>query len=180
MSRIGRQLIPVESGVKLDQSGRTVKLSGPKGELSYELPACVSLQEEDGKLRLECPGYEEDAEKKALYGLARSLVNNMVIGVTVGFKKELQIVGVGYRGQCQKNVLTLNLGFSHSVQFPAPEGIEISMPENTRIVVEGIDKQLVGQTAAVIRGFRPPDAYKGKGIRYADEQITLKEGKTVG
>jgi len=180
MSRIGKKPIAVDGTVKVEQSGQSVKISGPKGELDYDLPACVSLKQEEGSLVLECPGFEDDAEKKALYGLARSLVQNMVTGVTVGFKKELLIVGVGYRGQCQQNVLNLNLGFSHAIQFPAPDGVELSMPENTKIVVEGIDKQLVGQTAAVIRGFRPPDAYKGKGIRYADEHISLKEGKTVG
>lgn len=180
MSRIGKKHIALEGGAKVEISGQTVKVNGPKGELTYELPACVALEQEEGRVQLKCHGYENNAEKKALYGLARSLLQNMVIGVTTGFRKELQIVGVGYRGQCQKNVLNLNLGFSHAIQFPAPEGIEITMPENTRIVVAGIDKQLVGQTAAIIRGFRPPDAYKGKGIRYADEQISLKEGKTVG
>ena len=180
MSRIGKKPIAIDGSVKVELSGQALKISGPKGELSYNLPDCVALKQEDNRLVVECVEYETDAGKKALFGLARSLVQNMVIGVTAGFKKELQIVGVGYRGQCQKNVLNLNLGFSHSVQFPAPEGIELSMPENTRIVIEGIDKQLVGQTAAVIRGFRPPDAYKGKGIRYSDEQISLKEGKTVG
>ncbi|MDT8389303.1 MAG: 50S ribosomal protein L6 [Lentisphaeria bacterium] len=180
MSRIGKKPIAIDGGAKVELAGRTVKISGPKGELTYELPDCVALTQEDSQLVFTCDGFETDARKKALYGLARSLVQNMVIGVTVGFKKELQIVGVGYRGQCQQNMLNLNLGFSHAVQFPAPEGIALSMPENTRIIVEGIDKQLVGQTAAVIRGFRPPDAYKGKGIRYSDEQISLKEGKTVG
>ena len=179
MSRIGKRPIAIDASVKVDISGQGVKVSGPKGELSYTLPACVSVSVEDTRLRVECPGYEQNAEKKALYGLARSLLQNMVTGVTSGFRKELQIVGVGYRGQCSSNVLNLSLGFSHPVQFPAPEGITLSMPENTRIVVEGIDKQQVGQTAAIIRAFRPPDAYKGKGIRYRDEQVSLKEGKTV-
>lgn len=180
MSRIGKKPIAIGSKVKVELSGQAVTVSGPKGELSYVLPTGITLKLNEKLLTVECPGYEGNAEKKALFGLARSLLQNMVTGVSEGFKKELQIVGVGYRGQCQKNVLSLNLGFSHSVQFPAPDGVQLSMPENTRIIVEGIDKQIVGQTAAVIRSFRPPDAYKGKGIRYSDEQITLKEGKTVG
>lgn len=180
MSRIGKKPIVIDAGVQVDCSGREVKISGPKGELSYMLPDCVKVRQEDGRLLLDCPGFDDDADKKALYGLARSLLQNMITGVSAGFKKELQIVGVGYRGQCQNNVVNLNLGFSHSVQFSAPEGVTLTMPENTRIIVEGIDKQSVGQTAAIIRGFRPPDPYKGKGIRYADEHISLKEGKTVG
>jgi len=180
MSRIGKKPIAIGGSVKVELAGQKLKLSGPKGELSYTLPTCVELTQESGQLLLTCDGFETSAKKKALYGLARSLVQNMVVGVTTGFRRELQTVGVGYRGQCQNNTLSINLGYSHSVQFPAPKGVTLSMPENTRIVVEGIDKQVVGQTAAVIRGFRPPDPYKGKGIRYADEQISLKEGKTVG
>ena len=179
MSRIGKKAIAIDSRVKIEQSGQSLTVSGPKGELSYVLPQGIELERDEASLKLLCPGFESNAKQKALYGLARSLVQNMVIGVTQGFKKELQIVGVGYRGQCQNNVISLNLGYSHSVQFPAPDGITLTMPENTRIIVEGIDKQVVGQTAAVIRGFRPPDAYKGKGIRYVGEQISLKEGKSV-
>jgi large subunit ribosomal protein L6 len=157
-----------------------VTISGPKGELKYTLPECVKLKQEDNELRVVCKTYETDAAARALFGTARSRLNSMVIGVTDGFRKELQIQGVGYRGNCQGQKLVLSLGFSHPVEFTAPANISLSMPDNTRIVVEGIDKQLVGQCAATIRRFRPPDAYKGKGIRYFGEHISLKEGKTVG
>ena len=179
MSRLGKRPIELTSQVKVEKNGSEVTITGPKGTQNYTLPECVDAGVEDGKLLVSCEGYESDPEKRAQYGLARSLLQNMVTGVTAGFRRELQIQGVGYRGQCAGRKLTLNLGFSHPVEYEAPEGVEVSMPQNTQIVVEGIDRQLVGQVAATIRGFRPPDAYKVEGVRYAGEQMSLKEGKTV-
>jgi large subunit ribosomal protein L6 len=180
MSRIGKQPIELKSQAKVSISGQDVTVAGPKGSLSFALPACVSARQEENMLLVECSSFEKNPKNRALYGMVRSILNNMVQGVTDGFKRQLEIQGVGYRGQCSGKRLILNLGYSHPVEFVAPEGVDISMPDNTHIVVEGIDKQAVGQVAATIRGFRPPDAYKGKGIRYQGEQISLKEGKTVG
>jgi large subunit ribosomal protein L6 len=180
MSRIGKIPIALDSKVKVDVAGRDVTVEGPKGQLTYRLPACVQLKQEEQKLIVECPTFERNRAHKALYGTARSVLNNMVTGVTAGFQKSLEIQGVGYRGTCKNNRVTLSLGFSHPVEFVCPEGVSVSMPDNTHIVLEGIDKQLVGQCAATIRSFRPPDSYKGKGIRYVGEQVSLKEGKTVG
>jgi len=179
MSRLGKQPINLTDKVKVEEKKGDVSVTGPKGTLTFTLPACVSLGQEENMIKLSCEGFEKDPGRRALYGLARSLLQNMVTGVTEGFRRELEIQGVGYRGQSSGRKLSLNLGFSHPVEYEAPEGVEISMPQNTRIIVDGIDKQLVGQVAATIRGFRPPDSYKGKGIRYAGEQISLKEGKTV-
>ena len=178
MSRIGKKPIKLESGAKLAVSGRHVTCTGPKGELSWELPQGISVKVEGETVYVE--RQDPSRQGAANHGLARSLLQGMIQGVTQGFRKELEIQGVGYRGQCSGRKITLNIGYSHPVEFEAPEGIAVSMPNPTRIVVEGIDKQKVGQTAAIIRGLRPPDAYKGKGIRYVGEQITLKEGKTVG
>jgi large subunit ribosomal protein L6 len=180
MSRVGKTPIPVDSRVKITVAGRDVAVEGPKGKMTYSLPDCVNLKQTEQTLVVECPRHERSRTAKTLYGTTRANLNNIVTGVTTGFRRELEIQGVGYRGQCSGRKLTLSLGFSHPVEFVCPEGIAVSMPDNTHIVLEGIDKQLVGQTAATIRGFRPPDAYKGKGIRYAGEEISLKEGKTVG
>lgn len=179
MSRLGKRPIDLPSQVKIEEKNGKVTVSGPKGSLEYRLPACIQIKNEDKQLIVSCDGYQKNPEKRALYGLARSLLQNMVTGVSDGFRRELEIQGVGYRGQCSGKKVTLNLGYSHPVDYTVPEGVEVSMPQNTRIVVEGIDKQLVGQVAATIRGFRPPDSYKGKGVRYAGEQVTLKEGKTI-
>jgi len=180
MSRIGKQPIKLRDKTSVNVSGRTVTVEGPKGKLSFELPACVAVSQQDRKLAVTCDTFESNAKHRALYGMARSMLNNMIIGVSDGFRRQLEIQGVGYRGQCSGKRLTISLGYSHPVEFVVPEGISLAMPDNTHIVIEGIDKQLVGQVAATIRGFRPPDAYKGKGIRYQGEEISLKEGKTVG
>ncbi|MFO7820551.1 MAG: 50S ribosomal protein L6 [Lentisphaeria bacterium] len=179
MSRLGKRPIDLAEEVKVEAKKGKVTVTGPKGELSYQLPACVTIKQEESKLVVSCKGFERSPDKRAKYGLARSLLQNMVTGVTKGFKKELQIQGVGYRGQCSGQKLSLNLGYSHPVEYQVPDGVAVSMPQNTQIVVEGIDRQLVGQVAATIRGFRPPDIYKGKGVRYAGEEVILKEGKTI-
>ena len=178
MSRIGRTPIKLGSDVSVEIKGRKVTVSGPNGTLDYTVPEPAAVKQEDGELLVECDNAAP--RLRALHGTVRSLLSNMVIGVTQGYRRELEIQGVGYRGTCNNNTVTLNLGLSHPVEYQPPEGVEISMPDNTHIVVQGIDKQRVGQAAATIRRFRPPNAYKGKGIRYAGEQITLKEGKTVG
>jgi large subunit ribosomal protein L6 len=178
MSRIGKKPITLASGVTFEVTGLTATVKGPKGTLTCELPASVAVKQEEQKLVV--VSTEETREANAMHGLARSLIQGMVTGVSEGFRKELQIQGVGYRGQVAGQKLTLNLGYSHPVVYEVPQGISVSMPEPTRIVLEGCDKQVIGQTAATIRRFRAPDAYKGKGVRYMGEHIALKEGKTVG
>ena len=180
MSRIGRKPIEIKDGVTVEEKAGVVTVSGSKGTLEYRLPDCVRMSQDEKTLTVECDAGRSDKRERALFGTARAILQNMVIGVSEGFKRELEIQGVGYRGQCQGgSKLVLNLGYSHPVEFFAPEGVTLSMPENTKIVVEGIDKQLVGEAAAKIRSFRPPDNYKGKGIRYAGEYVQIKEGKTV-
>jgi large subunit ribosomal protein L6 len=178
MSRIGKKSIEIPDKVKLAVSDTgSVKVEGPKGKLEWVLPEAIKLRIE-GKLAVLDRSIENRATK-ALHGLSRSLVSNMVVGVSQGFQKGLEIHGVGFRAQLQGKNLNLNIGFSHPVVFPIPDGIKITVQESTKLLIEGIDKQLVGQVAADIRGFYPPEPYKGKGIRYAGEQILRKEGKTV-
>jgi large subunit ribosomal protein L6 len=176
MSRIGKAPISVPSGVDVTLSGRTITVKGPKGTLSRAIPGEIVVRQEDSTLLVERPDDERD--NRALHGLTRSLVNNMVLGVTEGFKKNLEIVGVGYRAEAQgPSALRLNLGFSHPVNVNAPEGITFEVPVPTQIVVNGIDKEVVGQVAADIRSIRKPEPYKGKGVRYAGERILRKAGK---
>ena len=176
MSRIGNAPIQVPDGVDVAVTGSTVTVKGPKGELSREVTEGITVTTEDGAIRV--ARADDETRSKSLHGLYRSLVNNMVIGVTEGFSKELDIVGVGYRAAAQgKNKLDLSLGFSHPVVFEAPEGIEFAVPQPTRIEVHGIDKQLVGQVAADIRSIRKPEPYKGKGVRYVGEHVRRKAGK---
>jgi large subunit ribosomal protein L6 len=176
MSRIGKAPIDVPSGVDVRISGQVVTVKGPKGELSRELPELVSVSQDGDVLQVE--RVDDSREARAMHGLMRSLVANMVIGVTDGFRKELDIVGVGYRAAAKgKNGLEMALGFSHPVNITAPEGIEFVVPQPTRIEVHGIDKQLVGQVAADIRAWRKPEPYKGKGVRYVDEHVRRKAGK---
>lgn len=177
MSRIGQSPISIPSGVEVTISGRTVRVKGPKGELEERIPEGISVAQEDSEIKVHRA--DEQRETKALHGLVRSLVNNMVDGVTKGFEKSLEIQGVGYRAQKRGNDLELSVGFSHAVTKPAPEGIEFDVPQPTRIVVRGIDKELVGQVAAEIRAIRKPEPYKGKGIRYEGEQIRRKAGKAA-
>ena len=176
MSRIGKAPIAVPSGVDVTIAGRTVTVKGPKGTLAREIPGEITVRKEDSTLFVERPN--DERTNRALHGLSRSLVNNMVIGVTEGFTKELEIVGVGYRAEAQGANLRLALGFSHPVVVPAPEGITFEIPVQTRIIVKGIDKEIVGQVAANIRSIRKPEPYKGKGVRYLNERILRKAGKT--
>ncbi len=175
MSRIGKMPIAIASGVTVTIDGQTVKAKGSKGELELTLvPEVTVSQGEDG---LTVAPVDESQRARAMWGLSRSLVANMVQGVAEGFSKELEINGVGYRAEMQGKSLKLALGFSHDVIYPVPEGIEIKTPKPTEVVVSGIDKQKVGQVAAEIRSYRPPEPYKGKGVKYADEYIFRKEGK---
>ncbi len=176
MSRIGKSPIPVPSGVDITISGSTVAVKGPKGELSRELPEQIAVRQDGDELIVE--RLDDERESRALHGLMRSLVANMITGVTDGFRKELDIVGVGYRAAVKgSNGIELALGFSHPVLVEAPEGISFVVPAPTRIEVHGIDKQLVGQVAADIRAWRKPEPYKGKGVRYVDEHVRRKAGK---
>ena len=176
MSRIGKAPITVPGGVDVAISGATITVKGPKGELSRELPEQVTVRQDEDTLLVE--RIDDERESRALHGLMRSLVANMVTGVTDGFRKELDIVGVGYRAAAKGNDgLELALGFSHPVLVSAPEGITFVVPAPTRIEVHGIDKQLVGQVAADIRAWRKPEPYKGKGVRYVGEHVRRKAGK---
>lgn len=177
MSRIGKQPVLIPPKVKVEVQGRRVHVEGPKGRLDWELPQRTNIRVEDGKILIGREG--DDAQAKALHGLSRALVNNMVKGVSEGFVKKLEIHGVGFRASVQGNVLNLMLGFSHPVNYTIPDQIKITVEENTKLTIEGPDKQRVGQVAAEIRAFYPPEPYKGKGIRYAGEHIQRKEGKTV-
>jgi large subunit ribosomal protein L6 len=175
MSRIGRKPIPVPSGVMVSVEPELVRVSGPRGELSERVPRAISVERNDEELLVTRP--TDRAEHRALHGLTRSLVANMVEGVTNGYEKRLEIQGVGYRAALRGRDLELALGYSHSVPIKAPDGIEFEVPIPTRIVVKGISKQLVGETAANIRKQRPPEPYKGKGIRYEGEYVQRKVGK---
>ena len=175
MSRIGRKPISVPESVTIDVSPGRVSVKGPKGELAQDLSADMKVEQSDGVLTVARP--TDRGEHRALHGLTRSLIANMVEGVTDGFEKRLEIQGVGYRAQLKGKNLELALGYSHPVSIEAPEGIEFEVPQQTEIIVRGIDKQLVGQVAADIRKRRPPEPYKGKGIRYRDEHVMRKVGK---
>ncbi|WP_370089304.1 50S ribosomal protein L6 [Ekhidna sp.] len=181
MSRIGKAPINVPEGVSITVDKNTVNVKGPKGELSQQIDPDITCKVEDGVLTVERP--TEQKRHKALHGLYRSLVNNMVEGVSNGFKKELELVGVGYKAAVQNNVLELNLGYSHSIYFAVPEEIKVSAEtekgKNPKVTVEGIDKQLVGQISAKIKSLRKVEPYKGKGIRFVGEQIRRKAGKTA-
>ncbi|MEM8854120.1 MAG: 50S ribosomal protein L6 [Pseudomonadota bacterium] len=175
MSRIGKLAVPIPKGVTAKIDGQTVSVKGPKGELSFTIPDLVTVKETEDGLKLD--PVNDEARARSMWGLSRTMVANLVTGVTDGFSKALQINGVGYRAAVQGKDLTLALGYSHDVKYPIPEGIDIKCPKPTEIVVSGIDKQRVGQVAAEIRKWRPPEPYKGKGIKYADEVIVRKEGK---
>jgi len=177
MSRIGRQPIPVPSGVEVSLSGATVVVKGPKGTLTREIAEPIVVRQADGNLVVERPN--DERRSRALHGLSRTLVQNMVTGVTAGFSKELEIVGVGYRAVLQGKSLQLALGFSHGVNVPAPDGISFEVPIPTRVVVKGVDKEQVGQVAANIRKIRKPEPYKGKGVRYLGERVQRKAGKAA-
>ncbi len=175
MSRVGSTPITVPSGVEVTVTDGVVEVNGPKGDLSQTIDPRITISVDDGVVTL--TRSDEERQSRALHGLSRALLNNMVIGVTEGYAKELQAVGVGYRAILRGSTLELQVGFSHPVTIEAPDGIEFEVPEPTRIFVRGIDKQLVGQVAADIRAVRPPEPYKGKGIRYVDEYVRRKAGK---
>ncbi len=175
MSRIGKKAVELPSGVTASLSGQTIEVKGPKGVRSFKATDDVTITIEDGSVQVMPRGKSKRARQQ--WGMSRTLVQNLVTGVTDGFKKELEINGVGYRAQAQGNKVTLNLGLSHDVVFDVPEGVTVTTPKNTEIVIEGIDQQLVGQVAANIREWRKPEPYKGKGIKYKDEYIFRKEGK---
>jgi large subunit ribosomal protein L6 len=175
MSRVGKSPIELPSGVEVKVSGNVVSVKGPKGTLTQEIQPSMSVDIDDGTVTVSREN--DERQVRALHGLTRSLINNMVIGVTDGYSKELTAVGVGYRAALKGNTLELQVGFSHPVSIEAPDGIAFDVPEPTKIIVSGIDKQMVGQIAANVRAVRPPEPYKGKGIRYVDEHVRRKAGK---
>ncbi len=177
MSRIGLKLIEIPEGVEIKVDGSTVSVKGPKGQLSQDVSENMGINIEDNIVTIERKS--EDKETRSLHGTTRSLINNMVEGVSKGFQKELEIIGVGYRAQLQGNKLVVGAGYSHPVEVEAEENIEFEVPKNTEIIVKGIDKERVGAVAANIRAIRSPEPYKGKGIRYKGEFVRRKEGKTA-
>ena len=178
MSRIGKQPVSLPKGVDVSLDGPTIRVKGKNGELTLDVHPAMRLEVDDAEIRVTRPS--DASRHKALHGLTRSLVANMVEGVTDGFTRTLEIVGVGYRAEMKGSTLHMALGFSHPITFESPQGVTIETPNQTTVVVKGADKQAVGQAAAVIRGFRPPEPYKGKGVRYQGEQIRRKAGKTAG
>jgi large subunit ribosomal protein L6 len=177
MSRIGKQPISIPPKVKVEVKGQKVHVEGPKGKLDMELPARTTLKVDNGQVIVSRDG--DDSQAKALHGLSRALVNNMVKGVSDGFMKKLEIQGVGFKAAVQGKIVTMNLGYSHPINYPIPDQVKVTVEENTKITIEGPDRQKVGQVASELRGFYPPEPYKGKGVRYADERVERKEGKTV-
>ncbi len=175
MSRIGNKLIELPSGVSVESQGAKVLVKGPKGAIQLALPRGIELERQDGQLLVR----RETDEQAALHGLARSLLANAVRGVTKGFEKHLDIVGIGYRAEVKGKTVMFTLGYSHPIQFPIPDGLSISVEKQTHIAVRGVDRQRVGQVAAEIRALRPPDPYKNKGIRYTGERLRKKAGKAV-
>ena len=178
MSRIGKKPVPIPKGVTVTLDGSKITVKGPKGELSRSLPGAMLVSMKDNEVVVERPS--EENEHKALHGLTRTLVANMVEGVTTGFSKQLEIIGVGYKAEQRPYGLQLSLGFSHVIEYRAPAGIKLTAPQPTQVNIEGANKEMVGQVAAEIRSYRPPEPYKGKGIKYAGEQVRRKAGKAGG
>lgn len=176
MSRIGNKPVVIPSGVTISVSGNNVTVKGPKGELTREFSPVIKINVEETQVTFTRPN--DDKESRSLHGTTRAVLNNMVVGVTEGFSKELDLIGVGYRAQLQGTKLVLNVGYSHPVEFTPEAGLTVEVPSNTKVIVRGINKEKVGALAANIRGVRPPEPYKGKGIRYTDEYVRRKEGKT--
>ena len=175
MSRIANKPVEIPAGVEVSINGQTVSVKGKNGQLSMDVHEKVNVAQNDGALQFS--GREGVAGSVSMAGTMRSLTNNLVIGVTQGFEKKLTLVGVGYRAQAQGSVLNLTLGFSHPVNYAVPDGISIETPSQTEVIIKGMDKQKVGQVAAEIRAYRPPEPYKGKGVRYSDERVLRKEAK---
>jgi large subunit ribosomal protein L6 len=178
MSRIGKLPIAVPNGVTVTVDGNTVKVKGPKGELSHRLAGGITVDRDENTLNVKRES--EETNHKSLHGLTRSLIANMVEGVTKGYQKQLEITGVGYKAEVRPYGLQLSLGFSHTIEYKSPAGIKLTAPQPTQVVIDGSDKALVGQVAAELRGLRPPEPYKGKGIRYAGEIVRRKAGKAGG
>ena len=176
MSRIGMKPVPVAAGVKVTVNGKEVVTEGKLGKMSVTLPEPISAVLDGNEVKVS--RVSDEGNNKAMHGLFRSLIKNNIIGVSEGYKKELQIVGVGYKAVLAGNKLTLSLGYSHDIVYPVPEGIKIQIAEGTKISISGVDKQLVGEVAASIRKFKKPEPYKGKGVRYSDEHVVIKPGKT--
>jgi large subunit ribosomal protein L6 len=177
MSRIGKQPVVIPPKVKVEIKGQKVNVEGPKGKLTWDLPTRTTVKIDDGKVVISRDG--DDAQARALHGLSRALVNNMVKGVSDGFLKKLEINGVGFKAAVSGKTVTMNLGFSHPISYPIPDQVKVTVDDNTKITVEGPDKMMVGKVAAELRSFYPPEPYKGKGVKYSDEHIQRKEGKTV-
>jgi large subunit ribosomal protein L6 len=178
MSRIGKNPVAIPNGVTVTVDGNTVKVKGPKGELVRKMNPAMTVAVDNGNVSVARPS--DEANHKALHGLSRTLIANMIEGVTKGFQKQLDIVGVGYKAETRPYGLQLALGFSHPVEYRAPQGIKLTAPQPTQIVIEGANKEIVGQVAAELRSLRPPEPYKGKGIKYAGEQVRRKAGKAGG
>lgn len=176
MSRIGNKVITLPAGVEVTNNNNVVTVKGPKGELTREFNKNIEIKVEGNEVTLHRPN--DSKENKTIHGTSRANLNNMVVGVSEGFQKALELIGVGYRAQLQGKKLVLNVGYSHPVEIEAPAGIEIEVPSNTSVIIKGSDKEVVGELAANIRGVRPPEPYKGKGIRYVGEFVRRKEGKT--
>jgi large subunit ribosomal protein L6 len=177
MSRIGKLPVAIPPKVKVDVQGQKIFVEGPKGKLDFELPRRTAAKVDNGQVLVSRDG--EDAQAKALHGLSRAIINNMVKGVSDGFVKKLEIQGVGFKAAVQGNNVSMTLGYSHPISYPIPNQIKVTVEENTKITIEGPDRQSVGQVAAELRAFYPPEPYKGKGVRYAGEHVKRKEGKTV-
>ena len=176
MSRIGNKVVVLPAGVEIKQDGNNITVKGPKGELTREFSSDIKMNIEGNEVTFTRPN--DSKEMKTIHGTTRANFNNMVVGVSEGFQKALELIGVGYRAQVQGNKLTLNVGYSHPVEMTAPEGVTFEVPANTQVIVKGINKEVVGELAANIRGVRPPEPYKGKGIRYVGDFVRRKEGKT--
>ena len=176
MSRIGNKVVVLPAGVEIKQDGNNITVKGPKGELTREFSSDIKMNIEGNEVTFTRPN--DSKEMKTIHGTTRANFNNMVVGVSEGFQKALELIGVGYRAQVQGNKLTLNVGYSHPVEMTAPEGVTFEVPANTQVIVKGINKEVVGELAPNIRGVRPPEPYKGKGIRYVGEFVRRKEGKT--
>lgn len=176
MSRIGNKVVVLPAGVEIKQDGNNITVKGPKGELTRTFSKDIEMKIEGNEVTFTRP--DDSKEMKTIHGTTRANFNNMVVGVSEGFQKALELIGVGYRAQLQGSKLVLNVGYSHPVEIEAPEGITIEVPANTSVIVKGISKETVGELAANIRGVRPPEPYKGKGIRYVGEFVRRKEGKT--
>lgn len=174
MSRVAKMPVKIPAGVQITSANGVVTVKGAKASLNLPLPAAVTVDVKDGELNVSGDSIKANAMQS---GTVRALISNMVVGVTAGYEKKLQLVGVGYRAASQGKVVNLALGFSHPVNYPIPEGITVETPTQTEIIIKGADKKMVGQVAADIRGFRPPEPYKGKGVRYSDERVELKEAK---